>query len=82
MEEYNQRETGEGIKFRNRKKIRVSCEECGAAMLALALCHHMGRIHRIVIPQTQGAGVCRGGAEIYVASFPRALKKVVCLVDM
>ena len=42
----------EGATFREQKKIRVSYEECGTAMTVSSLRHHMGRAHRIVMPQT------------------------------
>ena len=42
--------------FRERKKSRVTCEECGMAMTALLLCHHMERTHKIVLPHNLKGG--------------------------
>ena len=56
--------------FRERKKSRVTFEECGMAMKALLLCHHMESARVIVIPQTQGADGGGRGPDKYVVSFP------------
>ena len=34
---YKRRETGEGAKFRDRKRVQVSCNKCGVTMAALYL---------------------------------------------
>ena len=38
---YKQREAGEGTKFQERKKIRVSCSECGVEMADSSIRNHM-----------------------------------------
>ena len=42
--------------FRERKKSRVTCEECGMAMTEFSLCHHMKRAHEIVLPHNLKGG--------------------------
>ena len=51
---YKRREMVEGETFLERKRTRVSHEECGGTMLASYLCHRMERIHRIVLTQKGG----------------------------
>ena len=67
--------------FPDQKKTRVSCKECGGAMATPSLRHHMERPHGIVLPQTGGADVSRGGADTYVVSFLRVLNLVEFPVD-
>ena len=57
---YKWRATG-GVDLRERKKIRVSCEECVTIMSASSLRHHMECTHGIVIPNNWGTEVSRGG---------------------
>ena len=67
---------GEGGTFWERKKTRVSFEDCRGAMAVSSILRHMERIHRIVLPHTQGVYVEGGGTETYVVSFPRVLKSM------
>ena len=78
---YTWRLTEEGGMLRERKKTRVSCKEFRTTMEESLLRHHMEIDHRIVMPQTQGLDVGRGGTEIYMVLFPRVLKSVACPVD-
>ena len=66
----------EGATFRERKRTRLSCAECGEGMLVSSLRHHMERSHSIVLAQTKGVDVRGGGAETYVVSFSWILKSV------
>ena len=75
-EAYKKRATGEVPTFRERKKTRVSCDECGETMAASSLRHHMERAHGILFLQVRGVGVGGGGLEVYKVSFPRILKSV------
>ena len=60
-ETYKMRATGQEATFWDRKKTRVSCEECrGGAMAASSLRHHMEIVHVIVLPHTRGVNVGRG----------------------
>ena len=60
VEAYKQRATGEGPTFWQRKRTRVSCEECGETKAASTLQHHMEISHGIVLPQVRRVDV-RGG---------------------
>ena len=51
---------GEGATFREQKKTRVSCEECGTAMEVFSLSHQTDRAHEIFMTQTQGVDFGRG----------------------
>ena len=76
QEERNRR----GRKFLERKKTRVSCEECEGEMSESSILHHMCRTHGIVPAQTRGVDVGGGGMETHVVSFTQVLKSVMCPV--
>ena len=78
---YKLKATGEGGTFREQKKTRVSCEECGTAIKALLLRHCMDIFYGIVISYTQGLDIGGVVPETYVVSFPRVLKLVEFLVN-
>ena len=73
---HKRRSTGEGATFRERKRTRSSCSECGATMLASSKRHHMDQSHGVSPTQTRGVDVGGRGATTYVGSFPRILKLV------
>ena len=50
--ENKRRATGEGLMFKEQKKTRVSCEECGMAMSALLVHQHIEISHGIVMTHT------------------------------
>ena len=77
---YKWRATGEGSKFRERKRTRLSCEECGAKIMASLLRHHIERTNGKVTTYTLGVDVGGGGLETYVVSFPHVLKLSTCPV--
>ena len=77
---YKQRATGEEATFRERKRMQVSCTECGMNVAASSLKHHMERLHGICVPQMRGVDERVGGSTTYVVSFTRVLKLVKCLV--
>ena len=79
---YKRRSTGEGDKFREGNKTRVSCKECGMAMAASPLRHHMEIAHGIVVLQTLGVGFDQGVPNMYAVSFQWLLKSLACPVDM
>ena len=64
-EAYKRQATGEGPTFWERKRTRVSCEECGETMAASSLRHHMERAHGRVLLKVRGVGVGRGGLKVY-----------------
>ena len=47
---YKRRSTGEGVKCRERKRMRVSCSECGALMADSSLRHYIRRSHGVIPP--------------------------------
>ena len=67
--------------FRDMKKTRVSCKECGTVMAAYSLCLHMEQSHRMVMPRTHGVDVDGGGSDTYAVSVSLVLKLVECPVD-
>ena len=79
-EAYKRRLTGEGEMFRERKRTRVSCTECGVTVVSSSLKQHMAWLHGICVPQTRGVNEVGGGPTIFVVSFPRVLKSVKCPV--
>ena len=81
-EAYKRRATGEGPKFRERKKTRVSCEECGETMHASSLQHHTERANGIVLPQMRGVEVGGGILDVYKVSFSQILKLGDCPVEV
>ena len=52
---------GEGATLRDRKRTRVSCEECEAMAAESLIRHHMERTHRKVTTQNHGVDVRGGG---------------------
>ena len=80
-EAYKQRATGEIPNFLERKRTRVSCEECGETMATSSLQHHMERTYDKLFPQLRSVDVRGGGLEVYKVSFPWILKSVDCLVE-
>ena len=48
--EYKRRARGEVSTFRQWKKTRVSCKECGEAMELYSIHQHLKRTHGIVLP--------------------------------
>ena len=77
---YKRRVTGEGETFKERKRSRVICTECGGTMAASSLRHHMEISHGIVLHHTRGMNVRGGCLETYVISFLWILKLVECPV--
>ena len=75
-EAYKLRSTGEGSMFREGKRIRLSCTECGMNVAALSLKKHMARLHGICVPQTRGVNKVGGLLTTYVVSLPSVLKLV------
>ena len=47
---YKRRSTGEWVKCRERKRMRVSCSECGALMADSSLRHYIRRSHGVIPP--------------------------------
>ena len=80
-EAYKQRATGEGPTFREMKRTRLRCDECGETISASSLQHHMYRAHGRLLPQVRGVDVGRGGLEVYKISFPCILNLVDCPVE-
>ena len=80
VSEYTRRATGEGKKFREHKKTRVSYKECGTKMSESLLHHHMECAHRIFMPQTRGVDFGGGVTDKYVVSLTWVLTSVYCLV--
>ena len=72
---------GDEATFIEQKKNRVTCEECRTTKSELFIHKHIKSDQGIVIPQTQGVVIDRGGLETYVVSLPRVLKSVGCPVD-
>ena len=72
--EYKRWATGEGGNFRERKKMQVSCTECGVKVEDLYLKTHMTQIHGICVPHTRGGNKVGGGPTTYVVSFPMVLQ--------
>ena len=72
---------GEGGTFWEQNKNRVNCVECGGEMAMSLIGHHMERTHNIVLSQTWGLDIGKGGSEIYVVSYSRVLKLVVYTED-
>ena len=68
--------TGEGLTFWDRKKTRVSCEECGGAMATSSLRHHIERSHFIVLPSIIALDLRGKGPETYKVLFLRILNLV------
>ena len=64
-ETYTRQDTGEGPKFLERKRTRISCEVCGGTIAASSLQHHMERSHGRVLPKVRGVDVGRGGLKVY-----------------
>ena len=60
-EAYKRQATGEGPTFRERKKISISCEECGETIAASSLQHHMERVHGKLLPQLRVVYLGGGG---------------------
>ena len=81
-EEYKQRSTGEGATFHDRRRTRVSCSACGAAVAASSLRHHMEISDGVIPQQTRVLDVGMGVPTTYVVSFPRILKLVECPVQV
>ena len=52
-EAYKRRATGEGPTFRESKRTRILCEECGETMSAYFMRHHMERENGIVLSQVR-----------------------------
>ena len=73
--------TREGTTFRERKRTRVSCEECGETMADSSLQNHMDRAHGKVLTKARGMDVSGGGLEVYKMSFTWILKSVDFLVE-
>ena len=71
---------GEGATFRERKRFRVSCTECGVRVKQSYLKQHMESLHGICAPQTRGVDEKGEGPTTYVVSFPRILQLVKWLV--
>ena len=66
--------------FRERKRMRVICIECGMTVETSSLKHHMSRLHGIYLPQIRVVIEGGGGPTTYVMSFTRALRLVKCSV--
>ena len=66
---YKRITTGEGDTFREGKRTRVSCAECGGTMSASYLRHHMKRSHRIFLPQNKWIDSGGGGPDTYRVQF-------------
>ena len=58
---YKKQAKGEGATFRERKKKRASCTECGVPVATSYLKTHMARIHVICAPQKRGVDEVVGG---------------------
>ena len=71
---------GEGATFRERKRFRVSCTECGVTVKQSYFKHHIESLHGICVPQTRGADEKGEVPTTYVVSFPRILQSVMCPV--
>ena len=71
---------GEGATFRERKRFRVSCTECGVKAKQSYLKQHMESLHGICVPQMRGVDKKGEGPTTYVVSLPRILQSVRCLV--
>ena len=80
VDAYKQRYTGEGPTFQERKRSRVSCDDCGGKMADYSLQHHLDRSHGLVLPQVRGVYIGGGGSDIYKVLLPQILKSVECLV--
>ena len=59
--EYQYGATGEGEKFRWRKRSKVSCLECGLIVSELSLKVRMERQNNISVPQTREVEIGGGG---------------------
>ena len=57
--------------------MRVSCSDCGAAVVVSSLRHHMEQSHGVILPHMQVVDMGRVGPTTYMFSFPRILKLVV-----
>ena len=68
VETHKRRDTGEGPIFRERKRTRVNCEECGGEMAASFLRHNMKRSHGIAMMPVRRVDVGGGGPDIYKVS--------------
>ena len=79
---YKQHATQERKTFSKRKKMWVSCTECGVIVAALYLMAHMEKIHGICAPQTRGVDKVGGGATTYMVSFTRVFQEVKCPVTI
>ena len=71
---YTRRVVREAVTFRERKKNRGSCAECGDYVAASSFRYHMERSKGISLPQTRGVNMGGGGPTTYVVSFLRVLK--------
>ena len=77
---YKIQSTGEGATYRERKRLRVSCADCGVTVARSYLKQHMMSLHGICAPQTRGVDDKGEGSTAYVGSFPRILQLVRCPV--
>ena len=67
---------GKGEMFRKRKRLRISCTECGVTVAQYYLKQHMARQHGRCVPQARGVDKKGEGPTTYVVSFPRILQSV------
>ena len=77
---YSFRAMGEGAIFRERKRFRVSCTECGVTAKQSYLKQYTDSLDGICVPQTRGVNEKGEGPTTYVVSIPRILQLVRCLV--
>ena len=70
----------EGETFRERKRVMVSCAECGVTVEASSLKQHMEIQHVDSVPHTSEVDVWGGKPTTYVVPFHRVLKMLKCPV--
>ena len=66
--------------FRESKRLRVSCAECGVTVAQYLLQQYMSIQNGICVPHTRGVDKKGEGLTTYVVSFPRLLQLVRCPV--
>ena len=62
--------------YRYRKRLQVSCAECGVAVAQSYLKQHMGSLHGICVPKARGVDEKGEGPSTYVVSLPQIVQSV------